>query len=239
MAPRSRGRGLELTPPEDGYPWEDHERALHHLARLEVLEAREAISAMLPAIQAIPPEQARAAGLLAWDLIGQARALLAPPGEPDPTSRTTRWAEAIAFAQAEGGERIAALMQAALASSLELYRHAPVNPLVQRARDFIEQNYSRKLSLRHVAEYLNVSRNYLSGLFRKECGCTITDFIHQTRVRRAQSLLMAGGQTVSEIAYQVGYQNYRDFYRNFVKHGNSSPTRYRLLRAADPGAASA
>src|SRR5262249_20327035 len=149
-------------------------------------------------------------------------------------SRAERWVEALAFAQAEGGERLAALMEEALASSLQLYRPTPLNPLVRRAREFIEQNYARKLSLRHVAEYLNVSRNYLSGLFRKECGCTITDFIHQTRVRRAQSLLMAGGRTVSEIAYQVGYQNYRDFYRNFVKHGNSSPTRYRQVRASGP-----
>jgi two-component system response regulator YesN len=110
---------------------------------------------------------------------------------------------------------------------------------VPRARAFIEQNYASKLSLRHVAEFLNVSRNYLSGLFRKECGCTITEFIHQTRVRRAQTLLMAGGRTVSEIGYQVGYQNYRDFYRNFVKHENSSPTRYRQVRAPRPPAGTA
>jgi AraC-like DNA-binding protein len=41
-------------------------------------------------------------------------------------------------------------------------------------------------------------------------------------------LLEFGRYSLSEIAYRVGYQNYRDFYRNFVKHVgssfNSSPT---------------
>ena len=239
MAPRSRGRKAEPTPAEDGYPWDDHDRALHHLSRLEIGEARAAILAMLPAIEAMTAAPARAAGLLAFDLIGRARSLLSTPGAEAAMSRRDRWDEARALAQADGGARTAALLPVALAGSVQPFRPAPTNPLIQRARSFIEQNYARKLSLRHVAEYLNVSRNYLSGLFRKECGCTITDFIHQTRVRRAQMLLMSGGHTVSEIAYQVGYQNYRDFYRNFVKHGNSSPTRYRQVRATGAGPASA
>jgi AraC-like DNA-binding protein len=36
-------------------------------------------------------------------------------------------------------------------------------------------------------------------------------------------LLEFGRYSLSEIAYRVGYQNYRDFYRNFVKHVGSSP----------------
>ena len=37
-------------------------------------------------------------------------------------------------------------------------------------------------------------------------------------------LLLCHGETrLSEIAYRVGYQNYRDFYRNFVKYESSAP----------------
>ena len=72
-----------------------------------------------------------------------------------------------------------------------------------------------------------MSRNYLSTLFKKQCGSTITDYIHRVRMQRAELLLLAGGRTISEVAYMVGYQNYRDFYRNFVKFTNSSPTRFR------------
>ena len=36
-------------------------------------------------------------------------------------------------------------------------------------------------------------------------------------------LLAAGDRSISEIAYLVGYQNYRDFYRNFVKYKQASP----------------
>jgi AraC-like DNA-binding protein len=40
-------------------------------------------------------------------------------------------------------------------------------------------------------------------------------------------LLAVGGRSISEIAYLVGYQNYRDFYRNFVKYERASPRQAR------------
>jgi len=240
MAPRGRGRPTdEPSAFEDQYPWELHERALEHLGRLEVAEAREALGAMLPRLTTWAPEKVRPAGFLAFDLIGQFRSLMEPLSASNGEWRARRWKEARAFAASQSGPALAALLQAAVADSLYAHSRSPENPLVARARAFIEQNYACKLSLRHVAEFLNVSRNYLSGLFRKECGRTITEHIHQTRVKRAEALLVAGGRTISEVAYQVGYQNYRDFYRNFVKFEKSSPTRFRRNRSPQrpaPGA---
>ena len=237
MVPRGRGRPTdEPFAFEDQYPWELHERALEHLGRLEVAEAREALAAMLPHLRALAPDKARTAGFLTFDLIGQLRSLVEPLGATNAERRTSRWKEARAFAAAQSGPALAALLQAALAEGLRPSSSSTANPLVARARAFIEQNYACKLSLRHVAEFLNVSRNYLSGLFRKECGRTITEYIHQTRVKRAEALLVAGGRTISEVAYQVGYQNYRDFYRNFMKFEKSSPTRFRRNRSPQPPA---
>ena len=52
---------------------------------------------------------------------------------------------------------------------------------------------------------------------------TLTAYIQRVRLRHAKQLLAEGGRSISEIAYLVGYQNYRDFYRNFVKYKNASP----------------
>jgi AraC-like DNA-binding protein len=51
-------------------------------------------------------------------------------------------------------------------------------------------------------------------------------------------LLAGGGRSISEIAYMVGYQNYRDFYRNFVKYERASPRQARrsMSRAEDGSA---
>jgi AraC-like DNA-binding protein len=102
-----------------------------------------------------------------------------------------------------------------------------INPLVARARELIEQSYMRRISLSSIASTLAVSPNYLSRLFRAETGITLTAYVQRARLDRAKQLLGESGRTISEIAYQVGYQNYRDFYRNFVKYEKVSPRQMR------------
>jgi two-component system response regulator YesN len=110
------------------------------------------------------------------------------------------------------------------------------HPLATRARSFIDDNFHRRLSLSDVAERLAVSPSYLSRVFRRETGTTLTEYIQRTRIDRSLVLLAHGAASISEIAYQVGYQNYRDFYRNFVKQENASPShvRARLRRERRP-----
>ncbi len=101
------------------------------------------------------------------------------------------------------------------------------NPLVRRACSFIRQSYNRRISLSLVARELAVSPNYLSRIFRREAGMTLTAYIQRIRLRHALQMLGRSGSSISEIAYRVGYQNYRDFYRNFVKYENASPSAVR------------
>jgi AraC-like DNA-binding protein len=112
--------------------------------------------------------------------------------------------------------------------------------LVRGAQAFIEENYPRRISLSSVADHLHVSPNYLSRVFKKETATTLTSYTHAVRMEHAMVLLAAGGRTISEIAYLVGYQNYRDFYRNFVKLKNASPRQFqRLLTPALPSGTAA
>jgi AraC-like DNA-binding protein len=56
---------------------------------------------------------------------------------------------------------------------------------------------------------------------------TLTSYIQRVRIGHARRLLADGRESISEIAYRVGYRNYRDFYRNFVKQENASPREVR------------
>ena len=105
------------------------------------------------------------------------------------------------------------------------------HPAVEQVKCFVRENYKHKIALAEIARVVGVSRNYLSHLFKRHCGVTVTEFIHRTRMKKAEALLMGGGLTVSEIAYTVGYQNYRDFHRNFVKYEKTSPKKFRQFRA--------
>jgi len=104
------------------------------------------------------------------------------------------------------------------------------HPAVEQVKHFVRANFNHKIALAEIARAVGVSRNYLSHLFRRHCGVTVTEFIHRTRMKQAESLLLNGGMTVSEIAYLVGYQNYRDFHRNFVRYEKTSPKKFRQFR---------
>jgi two-component system response regulator YesN len=113
-------------------------------------------------------------------------------------------------------------------------RGESVHPVVERAKAYIAGNFGRRVYLSSVALELHVSPNYLSRLFRRETGQTLTEYVQRVRLEEARQLLAQGGSRISEIAYRVGYQNYRDFYRNFVKYEKASPreVQRRLARAA-------
>ena len=110
------------------------------------------------------------------------------------------------------------------------------HPAVCRAKAFIHESYQRKISLREVAAHLGLSRTYLSTLFRRECGFTLTEYLHRVRLRRAEELMHSGPPALSKVAALVGYQNYRDFHRNFVRYQNASPKNFKrdLKRCVDP-----
>lgn len=113
---------------------------------------------------------------------------------------------------------------------------ARINPIVLRARGFIETHFAEKISLSRVAEAVGVARNYLSSLFRKECGITLTEYIHHIRIEQARMLLRHGGSSLAEVAARVGYQNYRHFYRSFMRICQVSPTTFvkRIRTMATP-----
>ncbi|HEX5042837.1 MAG TPA: helix-turn-helix domain-containing protein [Candidatus Polarisedimenticolaceae bacterium] len=129
------------------------------------------------------------------------------------------------FAPLEDPEEARALFLPALDRLLRSgHLPTPAAPsLVQRAATLIEESYAERLSLSCVAARLHVSPAHLSRVFRRQTGSTLTEYVHRTRLRHARRLLEEGGRTICEVAYLVGYQNYRDFYRNFTKHESVSP----------------
>ena len=63
------------------------------------------------------------------------------------------------------------------------------SPTVQKAIVFIESDLSADLTLSSIAEAQNISSGYLSAIFRKETGKTITEYIREKRVNHAIYLL--------------------------------------------------
>ena len=239
LEPRVRQHRLIAAPPEARgpgflYPEALESQALERLALLDVEGAREPLGEISRRLAAVGRNELPAARLIAFDLLSAINRLIWPG--PAGTRRRADFRDLLVstFARieqpAELKESFGTLVRQILAP-FEGSR-AGAHPAVSRAKAFIHEAYHRKISLREVAVHLGLSRTYLSTLFRRECGCTLTEYLHRIRMRRAQELIRSGTGALSWVAARVGYQNYRDFHRNFVRFQNASPKRFQLDMAS-------
>lgn len=200
------------------------------LAELDLEGSRAAFGRLVDQLEPLRDgDGGRTTVLLLEDVLQRVNRRLHRPPYDDPEFHATRVVILREFASAGGADearRIFARRLNALISSVHAYR-ASVHPLVQKAQSFIEEHYRSRIALAGIARGLHVSPSYLSRLFRKETGTTLTAQIHRVRLEHARLLLASGGRSLSEIAFLVGYQTYRDFYRNFVKYENASPRQAR------------
>jgi two-component system, response regulator YesN len=101
------------------------------------------------------------------------------------------------------------------------------SPLIQKVINHIDMNLSQSLSLRQLSNLLSINPSYLSTLFKKEMGITITDFINQQKVRYAITLLNSSDTQIQNIASQVGIDDVNYFIKVFKKINGMTPKEYR------------
>ena len=82
-------------------------------------------------------------------------------------------------------------------------------------------------SVQHIAESLNVSPNYLSGLLKTLTGQSTQQHIHNKLIEKAKEKLSTTNLSVSEIAYELGFEHSQSFSKLFKAKTNSSPMEFR------------
>ena len=88
-----------------------------------------------------------------------------------------------------------------------------------------------ELSLTRVADFVNISPNYLSEEFKRVTGSKFVDYVARARIEKACKLLSNSNLRISEIAFEVGFQSLSQFNRVFKKLSGKSPTEYRAAEA--------
>ena len=82
-------------------------------------------------------------------------------------------------------------------------------------------------TVQYVADQLNISPNYLSGLLKVLTGQSTQQHIHNKLIDKAKERLSNNNLSISEIAYQLGFEHSQSFNKLFKKKTNLSPTAYR------------
>ena len=99
--------------------------------------------------------------------------------------------------------------------------------LIKRATKYIEEHYSQPLSYRDVAKEVFISPSYFLFLFKRETGLTFVDYLTNARIEAAKRLLSSTEKNITEIAYDVGFNNSNYFSSTFRKLVGTSPKEYR------------
>lgn len=101
------------------------------------------------------------------------------------------------------------------------------NSVIRKAKEYIDNNYTDDdISLNKVAENVGLTPTYLSALFKKETKQNFTDYITVLRIARAKELLCCTKKLISEIAYEVGFRDYRYFSQIFKKQTGMTPRQF-------------
>lgn len=110
-----------------------------------------------------------------------------------------------------------------------LYVHNQQHPkdIVQRALYYINKYHRRQIGVPEVAESVGLSPNYLTNLFKQTHGMTVTQYVTNLRLQKAQTLLRETSDSVAEIAYSVGFHSPYYLSRVFKKEFGKTPREYR------------
>lgn len=107
------------------------------------------------------------------------------------------------------------------------------NDLLSKLENLLDDYFKNDLiengipSVQFFAEKLNLSSNYLSDMLRVQTGQTTQQHIQNRMIEKAKELLSTTHLSVSEIAYQLGFEHPQSFHRLFKKFSTLSPLEYR------------
>ncbi len=92
---------------------------------------------------------------------------------------------------------------------------------------FIQGNYAKRVYLEDIARAGNISKNTALVLFRKYLHDTPINYLIAYRLKQAVSLLKQSEHSITEIAYDVGFEGASYFAETFRKKYNCSPSEFR------------
>lgn len=110
-------------------------------------------------------------------------------------------------------------------------RFSSKNPIIVRCRDLVSRRINTKITVQELAEVLNTNPDYLSQLFSKEEGITLSDYIAREKIRIASRELIFTDKSFHAIAFELSYASQSHFGKVFKKWTGMTPRQYRELYA--------
>ncbi|WP_026515703.1 response regulator transcription factor [Butyrivibrio sp. MC2021] len=101
------------------------------------------------------------------------------------------------------------------------------NDIIKTARLYIEENYSKDISLDEVSRKVNISPYYFSKIFKEDSGLNFIEYLTNLRIDKAKRLLSDTDMSIKEICVSCGYTDPNYFSRSFKKNVGVTPTEFK------------
>ena len=94
--------------------------------------------------------------------------------------------------------------------------------------DYIHEHLDHSIKLSDLAQLLNMSQFHFSHLFKQSMGTPPYQYLIQQRVERAKQLLKQTDQSITEIAFQCGFNSHSHLTKQFRQVTGTTPRAYRM-----------
>ncbi|MDO4340088.1 MAG: response regulator [Eubacteriales bacterium] len=94
-------------------------------------------------------------------------------------------------------------------------------------KEYMDNHYQENISREDLSRLVYLNPDYLSRLFKKETGMSLSGYLIQKRIQLAKELLVSSKMPVSVVSAQVGYDNFAYFTKIFKERTGMAPNEYR------------
>lgn len=111
--------------------------------------------------------------------------------------------------------------------SVRTNRRTKKSAIVTEAMAYMQENYQKQeLSLEYIADYVNVTPQHFSKIFKAETKYKYSDWLASIRMEKAKELLLEGNMSIRDVGCAVGIDDPNYFSRKFKKLVGVPPTKF-------------
>lgn len=107
------------------------------------------------------------------------------------------------------------------------------NSRLDKVKEYVEENFSEKITLKKMAALVNMSDGAFSRFFSQNFNKPFFTYLNEFRISKAYRFLEETDMRINEIGYACGYDCLQFFYRQFMKYTNCAPQDYRSKFLSD------
>lgn len=104
-----------------------------------------------------------------------------------------------------------------------------VPPIIKSAVSYIKTNVTKPITVKQIANILNINQTYMSKLFKKHMGTSVSSYITAQRVEKAKEMLPLTNVSLAAISEELCFSSQPHFQSTFKKYTGMTPLEYRNL----------